>query len=144
MDTEIVLGQIVPHVSTLLAVLVAQLAGDDRPTLYTLEAQTQSVLPQIGQVVLQALVSAQGSGLEGPTQACACGGSLVYHGRCRPLQVTSSLGQIRIAQRAHYHCAACGAHERPLDAQLGHAGCMRRYLQEQCGWLLALLPARLA
>jgi hypothetical protein len=146
MDTETVLAQILPKVTEVLKALVEQMAEVQRPTLYTVEEQTQAVLPRIGQVVLQTLVSAQGSGLQGPARACSCGGSQMYHDQSRPLSVTSSLGGIRIEQRAYYVCAQCGARALPLDEQLGlgRAGRMSRYLQEQCGWLLALLPAHLA
>jgi hypothetical protein len=146
MDTETVLADILPKVTALLKAVVEQAAEGERPTLYTLEEQTQAVLPRIGQVVLQALVGGQGSGVQGPARACACGGSQVYHDRRRPVSVTSSLGRIRIEQRAYYGCAQCGAHALPLDEQLGlrRAGRMSRDLQEQCGWLLALLPAQLA
>jgi hypothetical protein len=146
MDTETVLAQILPKVSAMLKVLVEQMAEQAQPTLYTLEEQTQALLPRIGQMVLQEVVGAQGSGLRGPERACACGGRQVYHDRRRPLSVMSSLGRIRLDQRAYYACAGCGAHALPLDEQLGlgRAGRMSRYLQEQCGWLLALLPAQTA
>jgi hypothetical protein len=146
MDTETVLAQILPKVTGLLKALVAEVAQGERPTLYALEERTQRVVPQVGQVVLQALVAAQGSGLEGPERACSCGGRQRYHDRHRPLEITSSLGPITLEQRAYYRCPECQAHALPLDEQLGlgAAGRMSRYLQEQCGWLLALLPARLA
>lgn len=146
MDTETVLAQILPKVTHLLKGLIKEVAQEDRPTLYALEARTQHVVPQVGQVILQALVEAQGSGLAGPERACGCGGRQRYHDRHRPLEITSSLGAIMLEQRAYYRCAQCKAHTLPLDEQLGlgTSGRMSRYLQEQCGWLLALLPARLA
>jgi hypothetical protein len=100
MDTETVLAQIVPEVTALLKALVEQGAEGERPTLYRLEEQTQAVLPQIGQVVVQALVSAQGSGLQGPARVCRCGGSQVDPDRSRPLSVTSSLGRLPLASRS--------------------------------------------
>ncbi len=59
--------------------------------------------------------------------------------------VQTSVGDIRLEQRAYYRCAACRATSYPLDEHLGlgQAGRMSRYLQEQCAWLLALLPGRL-
>lgn len=147
MDTETVLAQILPKVAALLKTTLETLADQERPSFYTLEEGTRTVLPRIGQVLLQAVAEAQGSGLVGPERACpACGGPQRYHDRARRLQVASSVGTIVLAQRAYYCCGQCGTHSAPLDEQLGlgRAGRMSRYLQEQCGWLLALLPARLA
>jgi hypothetical protein len=109
-------------------------------------AQTQAALPRIGQAILQGAVEGQGSGVEGPLRPCPCGQEQGYHDQARPLTVQTSVGDIRLNQRAYYHCRACGANGYPLDERLGlgHAGRMSRYLQEQCGWLLALLPARVA
>jgi len=54
------------------------------------------------------------------------------------------VGEISLEQRAFYRCTGCAATSYPLDARLGlgQAGRMSRYLQEQCAWLLALLPGR--
>ena len=146
MDTETVLAHILPEVTKLLKVALDALAQQTHPTFYHLEEGTQALLPRIGQVVLQAGVDAQGSGLEGPGRACACGGTQQYHDRSRPLSVTSSLGVIQLVQRAYYRCPDCGRHQFPLDDTLGpgRAGRMSRYLQEHCAWLLALLPAQTA
>lgn len=74
MTPEVALKRMLPVVATLLKAVVEQaLAAETPPTLYDLEALTQRVLPQIGQVVLQELARAQGSGLLGPTRPCACG-----------------------------------------------------------------------
>jgi hypothetical protein len=74
MTPEVTLARILPAVETLLKELVSAALSPNQPTtLYALEAQTQQVLPRIGQVVLQALATAQGSGLVGPTRLCACG-----------------------------------------------------------------------
>ena len=61
--------------------------------------------------------------------------------RSRPV-----LGSFDLRSLACYHCPTCRLTSYPLDEQLGlgESGRMSRYLQEQCGWLLALLPARLA
>jgi len=58
--------------------------------------------------------------------------------------VQTSVGAVYLEQRAYYQCAACHRSSFPLDEQLGlgQAGRMSRYLQEQCGWLLALLPGK--
>jgi hypothetical protein len=145
MTPEVTLMRILPAVEALLKETVnGALSAEAPTTLYALEAQTQRVLPRIGQVVLQALASAQGSGLAGPTRLCGCGEQQHYHDQARPLSVQTSVGEIRLRVRAYYRCGACGATSYPLDEQLGLglAGRMSRYLQEQCGWLLALLPGR--
>ena len=146
MSPEAVLSRILPGVERLLKEVVERaVAPGTPPTLYELEALTQAVLSRIGQVVLQAVTVAQGSGLVGPRRPCGCGGEQTYHDQGRRLVVRTSVGDLRLAQRAYYRCAACRATSFPLDEQLGlgQAGRMSRYLQEQCGWLLALLPGRL-
>jgi hypothetical protein len=112
----------------------------------SLVAQTQAALPRIGQTILQELTIAQGSGVEGPLRPCRCGQEQRYHDRARRLSVETSVGVIQLHERAYYHCGVCGATSYPLDERLGlgQAGRMSRYLQEQCGWLLAVLPTRLA
>ena len=81
----------------------------------------------------------------GPTRPCGCGQEQTYHDQARRLVVQTSVGDSRLEQRAYYRCAACRATSYPLDEQLGlgQAGRMSRSLQEQCAWLLALLPGRL-
>lgn len=147
MNTETVLAHIVTRVTEILKTVVSQTeTSGPPPTLYDLEEQTQAVLPQIGQVLLQELVSAQGAGVMGPFRPCACGDQQHYHDQSRRLSVQTSVGIIRLAQRAWYSCPTCRLTSYPLDEQLGlgQAGRMSRYMQEQCGWLLALLPGRLA
>jgi hypothetical protein len=69
-----VLSRILPVVTSLLEAAVERAVTPDRqPTLYDLEAVTHALLPQIGQVVLQELTRAQGSGLLGPSRPCGCG-----------------------------------------------------------------------
>lgn len=145
MTPEVALRHMVPAVEALLKTVVAQaVAPEAALTLYELEALTQQVLPRIGQVVLQELTRAQGSGLGGPTRPCGCGAEQEYRDAGRGLVVQTSVGDIRVERRAFYRCPTCSATSYPLDAQLGlrQAGRMSRYLQEQCGWLLALLPGR--
>ena len=63
-DPEVALRHMLPAVAALLKDVVEQAVGPQAsPTLYELEALTQRVLPQIGQVVLRELTRAQGSGL---------------------------------------------------------------------------------
>jgi hypothetical protein len=58
--------------------------------------------------------------------------------------VQTSVGAITLERRAYYRCSVCQASSFPLDEHLGlgRAGRMSRYLQEQCAWLLALLPGK--
>lgn len=147
MNTETVLARILPAVEQIIKAVVSQLAQQPSPpTLYELEEQTQAVLPQIGQAFLQGVVSGQGAGMVGPEHPCACGEQQRYHDQARELTIQTSVGTIQLSKRAIYHCPVCRANGYPLDEQLGlgQAGRMSRYVQEQCGWLLALLPARVA
>jgi hypothetical protein len=146
MNTESVLASILPAVEQMIKAVVNQVAQQTTPTLYELEEQTHIALPQIGQVLLQGLVSGQGAGMVGPERPCACGERQRYHDQARRLSVQTSVGTLRLTQRAYYQCLDCSATSYPLDEQLGlgRAGRMSRYFQEQCGWLLALLPARVA
>ena len=74
MNTETVLARILPAIEELIKEVVSQVVGSSTPaTLYDLEERTQAVLPQIGQVLLQGLVTAQGAGVVGPTRPCPCG-----------------------------------------------------------------------
>lgn len=146
MSPEAVLSRMLPAVEPLLkAVAERALAPGTSPTLYELEALTQVVVRQIGQVILQEVTTAQGSGLVGPTRPCACGAQQTYHDQARRVVIQTSVGDIRLERRAYYRCPACGATSYPLDERLGLglAGRMSRYLQEQCAWLLALVPGRL-
>lgn len=147
MNTETVLARILPAMEEIIKEVVSQVVASSTPaTLYDLEEQTQAVLPQVGQVLLQGLVTAQGAGVVGPTRPCPCGADQHYHDQARRLSVQTSVGLIRLEHRAAYRCWGCAVTSYPLDEQLGlgQAGRMSRYLQEQCGWLLALLPARMA
>jgi hypothetical protein len=144
MNTETVLGQILPGVEALIKGLVTEIGETETaPRLYALEEGVQALLPRLGQLLLQGLVSAQGSGATGPERRCACGGQQQYRDQARPLRLQTSVGVVRVARRAWYRCGACGAHSYPLDERLGlkGAGRMSRYLQEQVAWLYSLLPA---
>jgi hypothetical protein len=152
MDTETVLAQILPAVEVILKAVVAGVAesmaasqgpGQAPPTLYALEERVQAVLPQVGQLVLQALVDEQGSGVVGPEVACGCGGMARYQDQARPLTVQTSLGLVTMARRAVYACGRCGERRYPLDGRLGlkGAGRMSRYLQERVAWLYSLESA---
>ena len=147
MNTESMLARILPAIEEVIKAVVSQVVESSASvTLYDLEEQTQAALPRIGQVLLQGFVTAQGAGVVGPTRTCPCGAEQHYHDQARRLSVQTSVGPIRLERRAAYQCSACTATSYPLEEQLGlgQAGRMSRYLQEQCGWLLAVLPARVA
>lgn len=146
MNTEKVLESILTKVEKLIKAKVLEISQNSKPNLYELEEQTQQLLPQIGQMFLQEVVNSQGNGLQGPTRPCPCGKEQIYHDSNRPLHIQSSLGDLALAGRAYYRCRKCGAHSYPLDEQLALAeyGLMSRYLQEQVGWLFALIPAQQA
>jgi hypothetical protein len=125
MNTETMLGHILPLVQAILKDVVSQMSTTSgAPTLYDREAQTQAALPRIGQAILQGGVEGQGSGVEGPLRPGPCGQEQGYQDQARPLTVQTSVGDIRLDQRAYYHCRACGANASPLDERLGlgHAG----------------------
>ena len=111
-------------------------------TLYLIEAAAHRIMEQVGHEFAQGVVTAKGSGLEGPTHSCACGGKATYVDQNHPLTYQTSVGHLRSAQRARYHCADCGAASYPLDHDLdvGHSGRMSRYLQERCAWLASKMP----
>lgn len=147
MNSETVFARILPAVEEIIKAVVNQMTQQSTPpTLYELEEQTHLALVQIGQRLLQGLVTGQGAGVVGPERPCGCGNKQRYHDQRRALTVQTSVGLIQLTRRAYYHCPSCGANSYPLDGQLGlgQAGRMSRYLQEHCGWLLALLPARVA
>jgi hypothetical protein len=82
-----------PAVETFLkAVAERALAPAPAPTLYDLEALTQVVIRQIGQVILQEVTTAQGSGLVGPTRPCGCGAEQTYHDQARQVVIQTSVG----------------------------------------------------
>jgi hypothetical protein len=94
MNTESVLARILPAMEEIIKQVVSQAVASSTPvTLYDLEEQTQAVLPQVGQVLLQGLVTAQGAGVVGPTRPCPCGADQHYHDQARRLSVQTSVGK---------------------------------------------------
>ena len=147
MNTETVLERIVMGVTEILKPVVSQVAASATPpTLYDLEEQTQAALAGIGQVILPAVTAEQGAGIVGPERPCSCGRKQRSHDQARAMSVQTSVGLIHLAQRACYQCPDCHSTSYPRDERLGvgQVGRMSRYLQEQCSWLLALLPGRVA
>jgi len=76
MSPEAALSRILPGVERLLKEVVERaVVPGTAPTLYELEALIQAVLGRIGQVVLQELTTAQGSGLVGRVARVRVGGA---------------------------------------------------------------------
>ncbi|GAC1669152.1 MAG: hypothetical protein NVS9B9_28580 [Ktedonobacteraceae bacterium] len=143
MTIEEVLESILPKVKELIKQGLEGLEDKTEPTFYALEKQTQSLLPLIGNVILQVLTDSQGIGLRGPAKRCDCGNLQIYHDSDRSMYLQTSVGEIVLQKRAYYHCQSCGSRSFPLDEQLAlnSSGQMSRYLQEQIAWLFAQLPA---
>src|SRR5262249_44632598 len=74
-------------------------------------ADKEEAARQLGQRVAQLsltwLLAADGTGYQGPSLACACGGRLSYQRDATRL-VRSLVGEVQYA-RAYYYCRACGA-----------------------------------
>jgi len=90
------------------------LAGTD---LGTLESAVATVVRQLGQGLLQRLVSRQPNGYKGSSMACDCGCSMRFVGhRCR--DVHTVFGWIKV-KRAYYYCPRCGLSSVPYDDDSG-------------------------
>jgi len=141
MDIEQLIAQVLPEIATILRSEVQMLT--EPHTWYQNETQTHAIMQRVGHLVAQALAEQEGSGVEGPSRACAqCGSEQVYHDQHHPLTLLTSVGPIRWSHRASYRCPACHSSSYPLDERLGlrQAGRTSRYLQELMGWLLAEEP----
>jgi hypothetical protein len=144
MNTETVLARILPAREEAIKAVVSQGVASSTPaTLYDLEEQTQAVLPRIGQVLLQGVVTAQGAGVVGPTRSCPCGADQHDHDQARQLSVQTSVGQIQLKQRAVYQCSQCAATSYPPDRAVG-AGPSRpdESFPAGTGWLASGCAAR--
>lgn len=121
---------------TRLARTVSQWVQTETRPLQEVEAQVVRVLHDLGNQFLAALLPLATPARPAPDVACACGQTARYL-RMRPATVTTVLGRVTV-ERAVYACAACGAHQAPLDQQLQMvAGGLSLGLQE----VLALLGA---
>lgn len=86
-------------------------------TLSDLEGAVVEALRQVGTASLELLVREAGTGYEGPSRVCACGGEQKTD-HYATATWTTLVGEVPI-RRAVYHCLACGARAIPLDARLG-------------------------
>jgi hypothetical protein len=133
--TEHFVQQMTEQMTQLARMLSAWVQAEARP-LQAIEAQVVRVLHDLGQSLLAALVPLAAPARPAPDVSCACGQTARYL-RMRPATVTTVLGRLSL-ERAVYRCAACGAHQAPLDQQLQiAAGGLSLGLQE----VLALLGA---
>lgn len=86
-------------------------------TLSDLEGALVQALRQVGATSLELLVAATGTGYEGASRPCGCGGEQQTDHYARATW-TTLVGEVTI-QRAVYHCPTCQARAIPLDARLG-------------------------
>src|SRR5271157_5502305 len=106
MDIERVIAQVVPVFADMVRRELAALSGAH--TWYEDEAQTQTIMREVGHLVAQALAEQEGSGLEGPSRVCPqCGSEQAYHDQRHPLTMQTSVGAITWAKRASYRCRQC-------------------------------------
>lgn len=88
-----------------------------RGNLADLESAVVVTMRQLGQALLQRIVSRQPNGYKGSSIACACGGSMRFVGhRCKNIHTV--YGWITV-NRAYYHCPDCKGSCLPYDQQSG-------------------------
>lgn len=85
--------------------------------LSELEGAVEQAVRQVGARCLELLVGTVGTGYEGATRPCVCGGVQTSDHYATATWKTL-LGDVPI-RRAAYHCPTCQADVVPLDAQLG-------------------------
>ena len=96
---------------------LAALPAREEVCLGDLEAAVQQAVRRVGRVSLEEVARAVGTGYAGPTRPCPCGEEQATDHYATATWQTV-LGASAIT-RAAYTCATCGAHSKPLDAQLG-------------------------
>jgi len=121
---------------TILArTLSAWVQAEPRP-LQQLEEQVVTLLHDLGNAMLTALLPLAAPARPVPDVVCACGQRACFQ-RLRPATITTLLGRLTLT-RAVYYCAACNHSHAPLDTQLQiAAGGLSAGLHE----VLALLGA---
>lgn len=101
-----------------VATLVEELAqiGADEETFSRLEGAMEAVLRRVGATTLTRVVAEQGTGYEGPSRPCGCGGTQTtdHYATYQPQTV---LGTVTV-RRAAYRCATCRQTEYPLAERL--------------------------
>jgi hypothetical protein len=96
---------------------------DSRPGFAHMEFLIRRLLLRKAREVMQAAVEMTGTGYEGASVVCACGGRLRFVDY-REKYIKTILGEVNL-RRAYYHCKECGRSLVPLDEELelekGHA-----------------------
>lgn len=98
--------------------LVEALAGlgEGEETFSRLEGAVEAALRRVGAAVLTRVVAEGGTGYEGPSRPCPCGGTQTtdHYATYQPQTV---LGPVTV-RRAAYQCGACGQTASPLANRL--------------------------
>lgn len=122
-----------------LAQLWDQIASATARDLEAMEGIVRDGMQRIGARMLEAGMTARGTGKLGPRRSCVCGGCAVFD-RYRTKQVQTIVGWITLS-RASYACATCGHGHCPLDATLGlQRDSLSPGLRRLTGRFGALLP----
>lgn len=102
-----------------------------RENLGELESAVAVMVRELGQGLLQRLVSRQSNGYKGSSIACNCGGSMRFIGH-RSKNIHTVFGWM-VLPRAYYRCPDCGASCFPYD-QAGGLGseCLSPGLARAC------------
>jgi len=88
-----------------------------RDNLEALESAVAVMMRELGQGLLQRVVSRQPNGYKGSSMACNCGGSMRFVGhRCKNIHTV--FGWI-VLPRSYYHCPDCRASCFPYDQASG-------------------------
>lgn len=102
-------------VESLVAELASVEAGEE--TFSRLEEAVEAAVRRVGASVLTRVVAECGTGYEGASRPCACGGTQTtdHYATYQPQTV---LGTVTV-RRAAYHCGSCGRTADPLAERLG-------------------------
>jgi len=85
--------------------------------LGALESAIAVKMRELGQGLLQRVVSSKPNGYRGSSMACNCGGAMRFVGH-RSKNIHTVFGWVVVA-RAYYHCPDCGASRLPYDQASG-------------------------
>lgn len=86
-------------------------------SLEALENLVVALMRDMGQGLLQRIVSKQSNGYQGSSIACSCGGSMRFVGH-RGKNIHTTVGWITV-KRAYYHCPQCQRSCFPYDQASG-------------------------
>lgn len=118
MNSYELLEEILPEITEEFKKVLGALSELERtPTIEEMETYIQAGMREIGARMMQALVSATGSGYEGSRIRCECGASAKFHSY-RKRRVQTTIGT-PVFRRAYYYCESCDGGISPLDEELG-------------------------